>query len=234
MTSTRGGGASGQRICAGCRMTRLSRYNPDVLCASCMRAAQTPPDDTETADGASGRVPVWVWESPMLRTALGRMDLGAVIAIFRAAAGLSQLQLAQIVGCSQPTIGRIEAGERKTLYDIRELLRFADAIGMPRRTLLPLILGIRTPPATHRALLAQDLRPQRRTSRCRILRLAKSRSRHKLLAPMPATCGHARSSCIDTTRQREARGCACRRSGGGGTRAACSTRRITPTRPATS
>jgi transcriptional regulator with XRE-family HTH domain len=69
------------------------------------------------------------------------MDLGAVMAISRVAAGLSQLQLAQIVGCSQSTIWRIEAGKRQSLYDIRELLRFADAIGIPRRALLPLILG---------------------------------------------------------------------------------------------
>ncbi|WP_285584462.1 hypothetical protein [Actinoallomurus iriomotensis] len=35
----------------------------------------------------------------------------------------------------------IERGRRDTLYDVRELLRFADAVGMPREALLPLILG---------------------------------------------------------------------------------------------
>jgi transcriptional regulator with XRE-family HTH domain len=63
------------------------------------------------------------------------------MAIFRTAAGLSQLQLSQMLGCSQTTIWRLEAGERKSLYDIRELLRFADTVGMPRLALLPLILG---------------------------------------------------------------------------------------------
>jgi transcriptional regulator with XRE-family HTH domain len=141
MTSTRDGSVPGRRICAGCRVTRLSRYNPDVLCGSCVRAARTPPGDTAAASSVSGQVPEWVWDSPLLRAALARTDLGAVMAISRVAAGLSQLQLAQIAGCSQSTIWRIEAGKRQSLYDIRELLRFADVIGMPRRALLPLILG---------------------------------------------------------------------------------------------
>ena len=34
-----------------------------------------------------------------------------------------------------------ERGLRDTLYDIRKLLAFADAVGMPRAALLPLILG---------------------------------------------------------------------------------------------
>lgn len=141
MTGTRDGSVPGRRICAGCRVARLSRYNPDVLCGSCVRAARTPPGVTAAAGSAGGQVPDWMWDSPLLRAALARTDLGAVMAISRVAAGLSQLQLAQVVGCSQSTIWRIEAGKRQSLYDIRELLRFADVIGMPRRALLPLILG---------------------------------------------------------------------------------------------
>jgi len=133
------GSGSGLRVCAGCRVTRLSRYNPDVLCAACTRAARLPADGSTA--GTAGWVPGWMWDSPLLREALVRTDLGAVMAIIRVAAGLTQLQLAQIVGCSQTTIWRLEAGERQSLYDIRELLRFADAVGMPRRALLPLILG---------------------------------------------------------------------------------------------
>ena len=132
--------APGQRICAGCRTTRLSRYNPEVLCGACLLAARTPPADSDsTADGL-GRAR-WVWDSGLFRDALARTDMGAALAIFRTAAGLSQLQLAQILGCSQTTVFRLEAGERKSLYDVRELLRFADTIGMPRIALLPLLLG---------------------------------------------------------------------------------------------
>lgn len=130
-----------QRICAGCRRTRLSRYNPDALCGPCMRAARTPPDTRRTGGSSDRWAPEWVWDSALFRDALARLDPGAALVIFRAAAGLSQLQLAQILGCSQTTVWRLEAGERKSLYDIRELLRFVDTIGMPRHALLPLVLG---------------------------------------------------------------------------------------------
>jgi transcriptional regulator with XRE-family HTH domain len=138
--------AARQRVCASCRTMVLSRYNPDVLCAACIKAARTPQQDA----GASTDDHHWIWESPLLCDALVRADLGAVMALFRAAAGLSQQQLAQILGCSQTAVWRIEAGERRSLHDIRELLRFADTIGMPRTALLPLILGRKTNPHPQR------------------------------------------------------------------------------------
>jgi transcriptional regulator with XRE-family HTH domain len=68
--------------------------------------------------------------------------MGAAVAILRDATGLSQLDLANLVdGWSQSTVSLIERGLRDNLYDVRELLRFADAVDMPRQTLLPLILG---------------------------------------------------------------------------------------------
>lgn len=77
-----------------------------------------------------------------MRAALARVDIPAVIAIFRAASGLSQLELGNLVeGWSQSLVSLTERGLRDTLYDIRKLLAFADAVGMPRAALLPLILG---------------------------------------------------------------------------------------------
>ncbi|GGL03130.1 hypothetical protein Sme01_19110 [Sphaerisporangium melleum] len=76
-----------------------------------------------------------------MRKVLACGDLPAFVALVRAAMGLSQLELASLVGWSQSTVNRIEHGERGTLYDIRELVRFADAIDMPRHALLPLIMG---------------------------------------------------------------------------------------------
>ncbi|MEV6985602.1 helix-turn-helix transcriptional regulator [Sphaerisporangium sp. NPDC051017] len=76
-----------------------------------------------------------------MREVLARGDLPAFVALIRAAMGLSQLELASLVGWSQSTVNRIEHGERGTLYDVRELVRFADAIDMPRHALLPLIMG---------------------------------------------------------------------------------------------
>lgn len=120
------------QVCQSCRLTPLSRYSSDPLCAACSRASR----------GGGTPVPVWLWDSPPMRRALAGLDVGAAVAILRAATGLSQLDLANLVdGWSQSTVSLIERGFRDNLYDMRELLRFADAVGMPRRALLPLILG---------------------------------------------------------------------------------------------
>ncbi len=128
MGRMRGGG----RVCLACRVSALSQYNPDPLCSACQRASRE----------AAGIVPGWLWDSEPMRAALARVDIPAVVAIFRAAAGLSQLELGNLVpGWSQSLVSLTERGLRDTLYDIRKLLAFVDAVGMPRMALLPLILG---------------------------------------------------------------------------------------------
>ncbi len=57
------------------------------------------------------------------------------------AAGLSQAEAGQIAGWSGATIGMIENGTRDTIFDIRNLLRLADAFDVPRAMLLPAVLG---------------------------------------------------------------------------------------------
>ncbi|GII65851.1 hypothetical protein Skr01_59360 [Sphaerisporangium krabiense] len=121
----------GERMCPVCRKTLLSRYSGDPVCAPCARSSR----------GALPAVPVWLWDSPEIREALASADLPAFLLRVRSAMGLSQLELASLVGWSQSTVNRVENGERNTLYDIRELLRFADAIDMPRQVLVPLITG---------------------------------------------------------------------------------------------
>jgi hypothetical protein len=89
-----------------------------------------------------GIVPTWLWDSDPMREALARVDIPAVIAIFRAAAGLTQMELGNLVeGWSQSLVSLTERGQRDTLYDVRKLLAFADTVDMPRTALLPLILG---------------------------------------------------------------------------------------------
>jgi hypothetical protein len=123
---------AGRRVCPACRVTILSRYNPDPLCASCERAAR------ETAEIA----PAWLWDSMPLRQAWARLDPAAAVAILRAETGLSQGEPGSLVeGWSQSMVSLIESGRRDTLFDIRKLLAFVDAVGMPREALLPLILG---------------------------------------------------------------------------------------------
>jgi transcriptional regulator with XRE-family HTH domain len=123
------------RLCPACRSTRLSRYNRDPLCAPCVRASRSVPP----LAGQGGLA--WLWDSPPMREALAQVDLAAVMAVFRAASGLSQHQLADIIGWSQSSLSLFESGQRETLYDVRALLQFVDAVDMPREALLPMVLG---------------------------------------------------------------------------------------------
>jgi transcriptional regulator with XRE-family HTH domain len=126
--------AATERVCPSCRVTVLSRYNADPVCAACLQATRA----------AETRAPRWIWDSEPIREALARGDLGAFVALLRAGADLSQLDLAALVeGWSQSTVSLVERGKRDTLYDVRELLRVVDALDVPREALLPLLLGER-------------------------------------------------------------------------------------------
>jgi len=98
------------------------------LCPTCMKAAQE----------MSSR-PLWLFDSPLLRQALAQVDLPAVPAIVRAACGLSQRDLAAIVGWSPAAHSYGERGVRDGMFDIRAALQFTDAVGISRAALLPLV-----------------------------------------------------------------------------------------------
>jgi hypothetical protein len=115
--------------CPACREARLPGQG-SPLCAACTDAARhTVPR------------PLWLFDSALLRTALAQVNLPAVPAIIRAASGLSQSDLAVIAGWSRSALGLYEHGQRGAVFDIRVVLQFADAVGMPREALLPLVLG---------------------------------------------------------------------------------------------
>ncbi|SRR6266566_1855467 len=119
------------RVCSACRTTRLSRFNTENVCAPCTRAARD----------LNSVAPTWLWDSQPIRKALARRDVGAAMAIFRVAAGLSQQALADIMGWSQSQVSLIEKAKRDTLFDLRELLHFADMVEMPRAALAPVLAG---------------------------------------------------------------------------------------------
>jgi tetratricopeptide (TPR) repeat protein len=85
--------------------------------------------------------PLWVFDSLLLREALAQVNLAAVPAILRAACGLSQRDLAAIVGWNPATLSYYERGQRDGMFDVRTVLQFADAVGMPRGALLPLVFS---------------------------------------------------------------------------------------------
>ena len=126
-------------MCGACRKTLLSGYNPGTFCTPCERALF---DRQHPADpGARDDMAAWVWDTGPMREALARLDFPAVLVIYRSAAGLSRRELAERAGLSESAIWCWEAGRRQGIYDIRQLLAFADSLRMPRPALLPVILG---------------------------------------------------------------------------------------------
>jgi transcriptional regulator with XRE-family HTH domain len=85
--------------------------------------------------------PTWLFDSLLLRQALANVNLPAVPAIVRAACGVSQRDIAAMAGWNQATLSYYERGIRDGMYDIRTALHFADAVGMPRAALLPLLFA---------------------------------------------------------------------------------------------
>jgi len=115
--------------CPACRTGVVARRG-DPLCESCVKAARE-----------MAARPSWVFDSPLLRQALAEVNLPAVPAIVRAASGLSQRDLAGLAGWSAAALSYYERGRRDGMFDIRSVLLLADAIGMPRTALLPLVLA---------------------------------------------------------------------------------------------
>jgi transcriptional regulator with XRE-family HTH domain len=115
--------------CPACRTGLLARRG-DPLCLTCAKASRE----------MSSR-PLWLFDSPLLRQALSLVNLPAVPAIVRAACGLSQRDLAAIVGWTPAALSYYERGMRDGMFDIRTVLQFADAVGMPRAALLPLVFA---------------------------------------------------------------------------------------------
>jgi hypothetical protein len=127
------------RVCGSCRKTRLSAYNPDDFCTPCRRALF---DREHPADpGAGDDLATWVWGTVPMREALARLDLQAVLVIYRAAARVTRRELGERAGLSESVIWYWEAGRRQGIYDIRQLLQLTDALKAPRLALLPVILG---------------------------------------------------------------------------------------------
>ena len=125
------------RVCESCRRTRLSGYNPGTMCSPCERALF----DREHLAGPGDDLATWVWDTGPMRDALARLDFGAVLVIYRSAAGINRRELGERAGLSESVIWYWEAGRRQGIFDIRQLLQLTDALQAPRLALLPVILG---------------------------------------------------------------------------------------------
>ncbi|MGH3247244.1 MAG: hypothetical protein ACRDOI_13690 [Trebonia sp.] len=81
------------------------------------------------------------WGTEPMRSAPARLDFGDVLVIYRSAARFSLREPGERTGLPESMIWYWEAGERYGIYDIRQLLQFADPVQVPRPVLLPVILG---------------------------------------------------------------------------------------------
>jgi transcriptional regulator with XRE-family HTH domain len=117
------------RACPACSTGFVARRG-DALCPTCVKAAREIPPQ-----------PSWLFDSPLLREALAEVNLSAVPAIVRAACGVSQKDLAAMIGWSEAVLSSYTHGIRDGIYDVRAVLQFADAVGMPRAALLPLVFA---------------------------------------------------------------------------------------------
>ncbi|GII97002.1 helix-turn-helix domain-containing protein [Sinosporangium siamense] len=119
------------RLCPACGQTRPDRFGGGPVCVTCERAVREINDTT----------PTWMWDCVVMRDALERHNLGGFLALVRSALDMSQLELAELIGWSQSSVARVESGDRDTLFDLRELLRLADRLDIPREALSPLLTG---------------------------------------------------------------------------------------------
>ncbi|WP_225978508.1 helix-turn-helix domain-containing protein [Gandjariella thermophila] len=91
----------------------------DTMCGSCARAC-----------GFQAPIPEGFYEDAALRAALARYDFGAVFAAVRQQTGLSQLQLADLLGLSQSRVSAVERGERR-LTHVKLAARLATVLRIP-------------------------------------------------------------------------------------------------------
>src|SRR4051794_924466 len=111
------------RRCKRCDQL-LGRYNSQTTCGACTTARR---------EGlpASSLISPRIWAGDAMRAALAAWDWATVLTVLTEECGISQLQLAQLTGFSQPHVSRLMKGQAQC-YDIRSINRLVDGLGAPR------------------------------------------------------------------------------------------------------
>lgn len=114
-----------QRACARCG-AGLRRGRSGGVCDPCSRR---PPDIAERLREAG------FFTREPIRRALAALDFGYLFRAVRRTAGLTQVELGEVLELDQDRISRIERGERQ-LRDFETIARIATRLGIP-----PILLG---------------------------------------------------------------------------------------------
>lgn len=120
-----------RRRCEACG-AELSRFATGPACATCDASAPrglAPP--TRPTPSA-----VWLWAGPEANAALATRDLSIIMKTYRALNGLSQDDLASILGYDKSYVSLIE-NRRRTISDVPTLRRIGHTLGLP-----PHVLGV--------------------------------------------------------------------------------------------
>ncbi len=107
------------RSCTDCGC-RLSRYNQDDRCATCLR------------DSTSPRIPEDVWTDLSIQLAITQWDFGQASRLIRNRARLRQEDMATLTGLSQGFLSMLESGTRR-LTSIDKVTRFLEGVGAPMK-----------------------------------------------------------------------------------------------------
>jgi transcriptional regulator with XRE-family HTH domain len=129
------------RICGA----RLSRFNAAATCAPCERAAEErgprhapapagEPAGDEPSESTAGPPSDWLWVPQLGHRLTDVVDVGEVLRAYRATHGLTQAELAEVLGFTQSYVSRIEGG-RRPARDLDTLKRIADRLSIPAREL---------------------------------------------------------------------------------------------------
>ena len=110
---------------------KVGRWSASPLCPACHAIAGAPlPVPVQRRGGSA----MWLWTSDTARAALASGNLAVMIRTYRAATGVSQRHLAELLGYDPTYISMIETG-RQEISDVAARLRIARHLGLPAHTL---------------------------------------------------------------------------------------------------
>ena len=128
------------RRCHSCG-ARLNRFNDATRCAPCDRASEewvprslrgrpAKPASGEASAETAGVTSDWLWVPDLTHHVTDVVDIGEVLRAYRRTHGLTQAELAEMLGFTQSYVSKIERA-RRPARDVETLKRIAQRLSIP-------------------------------------------------------------------------------------------------------